>query len=141
MRFSPPSAASSTVSLPPAEVYQRGVRFRNIDARAALELPGADELVRRSVSAGWEMRVLPELPMKMVLVDERAALLPLDPTGTEAALLLRAPVIVAMLRSYFEMLWARAVPLGQPGSRGRLTGCSAGTGGSEQPVPARGSPA
>jgi DNA-binding CsgD family transcriptional regulator len=108
----PPDPRS--VKLPPAEVIERGVRFRNIYARAVLELPGADEMVRRCREGGWEQRVAPDLPMKMVLVDERAALLPLDPTGMEGALLVRAPVIVATLRSYFELLWARAVPLGDP---------------------------
>jgi DNA-binding NarL/FixJ family response regulator len=63
---------------------------------------------------------VPDLPVKMVLVDERAALLPLDATGMEGAALVRAPVVVAMLRSYFEMLWARSVSLHGPGP-GRLS--------------------
>src|SRR5207249_2175026 len=50
------------------------------------------------------------------------ALLPLDPTGVDGAVLVRAPVIVAALRTFFEMLWSRAVPL-RPGSDdGKLTG-------------------
>jgi DNA-binding CsgD family transcriptional regulator len=116
----PPDPRSA--KLPPAEVVGRGVRFRNIYARPVLELAGADEMVRLCVAGGWELRVLPDLPMKMVLVDERAALLPLDPTGMEGAVLIRAPVILAMLRSYFELLWARAVPLRANGSSSRLTG-------------------
>jgi DNA-binding CsgD family transcriptional regulator len=115
----PPDPRS--VRLPPAEVIERGVRFRNIYARPVLELPGANELVQRCAAGGWESRILPELPMKMVLVDERAALLPLDPTGMEGAVLVRAPVIVAMLRSYFELLWGRAVPLGAGSSRPGLS--------------------
>ncbi len=111
-----------SAKLPPAEVLGRGVRFRNVYTRAALDVPGAGEMVRRCLDGGWDLRVVPELPMKMVLVDERAALLPLDPTGMEGAALVRAPVIVAMLRSYFEMLWARAVPLGSTRTRPRLGG-------------------
>lgn len=49
--------------------------------------------------------------MKMVLVDEQAALLPLGRTGMEGAMLVRAPVVVAALRGYFELLWSRAVPV------------------------------
>jgi DNA-binding CsgD family transcriptional regulator len=44
------------------------------------------------------------------------------PAGTAGALLIRAPVIIAALREYFEMLWERATPIapqrgGQPGDR------------------------
>jgi DNA-binding CsgD family transcriptional regulator len=109
-----------SAKLPPADVLTRGVRFRNIYARPVLEIPGADEMVRRCQDGGWELRVLPHLPTKMVLVDERAALLPLDPTGMTGAVLIRAPVILAMLRSYFEMLWTRAVALGRDETAPRL---------------------
>ncbi|HEU5469670.1 MAG TPA: helix-turn-helix transcriptional regulator [Actinophytocola sp.] len=100
---------------PPAEVLERGVRFRNIYTRAALEVTGAQDMLRTSLDAGWQCRVCPELPMKMVLVDERAALLPLGPTGMEGALLVRAPVITAAFRTYFELLWNRSVSMdGKP---------------------------
>ena len=110
----PPDPRSA--KLPPAEVLARGVRFRNIYARPVLDLPGAGEMVRRCVEGGWDLKVLPSLPMKMVLVDDRAALLPLDPTGVQGAVLVRAPVIVAALRMFFEMLWSRATPLDGPES-------------------------
>ncbi|GAA0906394.1 helix-turn-helix domain-containing protein [Virgisporangium aurantiacum] len=95
----------------PAELVERGVRFRNIYSRAALELDGAGEMLQASIRSGWICRVYPDLPMKMVLVDKRAALVPLGPTGMEGALLVRAPVIVATLSRYFELLWAGAVPV------------------------------
>jgi DNA-binding CsgD family transcriptional regulator len=95
----------------PAEVIERGVQFRNIYARALLEIAGASEIVRMSTEAGWQCRVYPHVPMKMVIVDERLALLPLGPTGMEGAILVHARPIVAALRDYFELLWARAVPL------------------------------
>lgn len=94
----------------PADLVERGVRFRNIYSRAVLEIPGSADMLRASIASGWECRVYPEMPMKMVLVDQRAALLPLGPTGMEGALLVRAPVIVAALRTYFDLLWNRAVP-------------------------------
>jgi hypothetical protein len=45
--------------------------------------------------------------MKMKLADQTTALLPLTPTGTAGALVVRAPVIIAALREYFELLWER----------------------------------
>jgi DNA-binding CsgD family transcriptional regulator len=99
----------------PAEVVERGVTFRNIYERAMLEIDGAREIVRRSVEFGWQCRVYSALPMKMVLVDERAALLPLSPTGMEGAMLIRAPVVVSALRMYFELLWHRSTEIdGKP---------------------------
>jgi DNA-binding NarL/FixJ family response regulator len=38
-------------------------------------------------------------------------MLPLTPTGTAGALVVQAPVIIAALREYFELLWERATPL------------------------------
>jgi DNA-binding CsgD family transcriptional regulator len=98
------------VQVPPAAVLSRGVRFRSIYSRAVLELPHADELVRRSTEAGWELRVVDELASKAVVVDGTAALLPLDPTGMSGAVLVRSPVIVGLLVTLFELLWARARP-------------------------------
>jgi hypothetical protein len=109
-QFSRPPDPRSARAVP-AEVVARGVRFRNIYSRAALEVDGAPEMLKRSTEAGWSCRVHPELPMKMVLVDDRATLLPLGPTGMEGALLVHAPVIVAALRHYFELLWAASVPV------------------------------
>jgi DNA-binding CsgD family transcriptional regulator len=109
-----------SAKVPPAEVLERGVRFRNIYARQVFDIPGAEEMLRRCAEGGWSLRALPELPMKMVLVDDRAALLPLDPTGMTGAVLVRAPVIVAGLRTLFELLWNRATPVTADGGE-RLT--------------------
>jgi DNA-binding NarL/FixJ family response regulator len=50
--------------------------------------------------------------MKLRLADHTAALLPLTPAGTAGALLVRAQVITAGLREYFELLWDKATPIG-----------------------------
>jgi DNA-binding CsgD family transcriptional regulator len=116
--FSRPPDPKSARALP-ADLVERGVRFRNIYSRAVLEqIAGSAQMLRASIASGWDCRVYPELPMKMVVVDQRSALLPLGPTGMEGALLVRAPVIVAALRGYFELLWGRAVPA--PGNTARL---------------------
>src|SRR5260221_12556502 len=53
--------------------------------------------------------------MKMKHADHSTAMLPLTRTGTAAALVVRAPVIVDALREYFELLWDRATPITAPG--------------------------
>lgn len=49
--------------------------------------------------------------MKMKPADHTTAMLPLTPAGTGGALVVRAPVILAALWEFFEMLWERATPL------------------------------
>jgi DNA-binding NarL/FixJ family response regulator len=55
--------------------------------------------------------------MKMKLADSATALVPLIVTGTAGALVVRAPVILAALREYFELLGERAVPVTTPGQQ------------------------
>lgn len=104
----------------PATVTKRGVTLRNVYERAALEFDGAAQIVNASVEAGWQLRVAPELPMRMVVADRHSALVPLGATGADGALLVRTPTLVASLCTLFEMVWAQAVPLGEgpysPGS-------------------------
>ncbi|WP_327025832.1 helix-turn-helix transcriptional regulator [Micromonospora sp. NBC_01739] len=113
----PPDPQS--VRRPPAAAVARGVTFRNIYTRGVLDLPGSAQMLRASVEAGWQCRIYPELPMKMVLVDGQTALLPLGPTGMEGAMLVRTPVIASALRTFFDLLWHRAVPV--TGTRERLS--------------------
>jgi DNA-binding NarL/FixJ family response regulator len=73
--------------------------------------PVARRIVRACAEAGEQARLLPAVPMKMKLADHTTAMLPLTPAGTAGALVVRAPVIIAALREYFELLWERATPL------------------------------
>src|SRR5438445_870773 len=73
--------------------------------------PAARRIIETCTEAGEQARLLAAVPMKMKLADHTTAMLPLTPTGTAGALVVRAPVIIAALRDYFEMLWERATPL------------------------------
>ncbi|MEC3982810.1 LuxR C-terminal-related transcriptional regulator [Amycolatopsis sp. H20-H5] len=103
---------TNTAMVMPDAVTERGVRLRNVYERAALEFEGAKQVVEASVAAGWKMRVAPELPMKMVIADRHSALVPLDPSGMEGALFVRAPTVIAALRMLFELVWSQSVEVG-----------------------------
>jgi DNA-binding CsgD family transcriptional regulator len=108
----------------PLPAFAGRVRCRSVYAAAAMDHPVARRIIRASCEAGEETRLLPAVPMKMKLADQHTAMLPLTPTGTAAALVIRAPLITATLREYFEMLWERATPVqgARPGApAGRLT--------------------
>jgi DNA-binding CsgD family transcriptional regulator len=96
---------------PPLSAFGGRVRCRSIYAASVLDDPAGQRIVRTCADAGEQARLLPQVPMKMKLADHTTALLPLTPTGTAGALVIRAPVIITALREYFELLWDRATPL------------------------------
>lgn len=96
---------------PPLPAFCGRVRCRAIYAAGAMDDPVARQVIRVCADAGEQARLLPEVPMKMKLADQTTAMLPLTPTGTASALVIRAPVIISALRDYFELLWERATPL------------------------------
>jgi DNA-binding CsgD family transcriptional regulator len=99
---------------PPLPAFEGRVCCRSIYAATAMEDPVARQIMQACAEAGEQARLLPEVPMKMKLADHTTAMLPLTPAGTAGALVIRAPVIIAALREYFEMLWERATPVGRP---------------------------
>ena len=96
---------------PPLPALTGAVRCRSIYAASAMDEPAARRIIATCTGAGEQARLLPTVPMKMKLADHTTAMLPLTPTGTAGALVVRAPVITAALREYFELLWERATPL------------------------------
>jgi hypothetical protein len=105
-----PRTEDFVVSAPP--VLREGLRVRAIYDQASVDHPVAAANIRRSMAAGEQTRVLPEVPMKMQLIDKSAVMLPLTATGTGGAVLFYAEPIVCGLAEYFELLWLRAVPVG-----------------------------
>jgi len=106
----------------PAAVTERGVVLRNVYERDSLNFDGARQIVDACVAVGWHLRVAPELPMKMVIADRHTALVPIESTGTEGAMLVRTPTVVAALRMLFELVWSQAVPIGGPPDTDSRTG-------------------
>jgi hypothetical protein len=89
---------------PPLPAFGGRVRCRSIYDAAAMDNPVARRIIQACADAGEQARLLPRVPMKMKLADHGIAMLPLTPSGTAGALVVRAPVIIAALREYFELL-------------------------------------
>lgn len=117
-----PITEDFTVKIPLA--LRGKIRARAIYDTAVTRDPAAAATLDRSVAAGEEARLLEEIPMKMQMADESVAMLGLAGTGSGGALLIRGSVpVLPALRSYFEMLWERAFPVGcsKPPSGSPLT--------------------
>ncbi|MEV4756240.1 helix-turn-helix domain-containing protein [Micromonospora sp. NPDC049559] len=93
-------------------ILARGVRWRAVYHPDALVLPGAINEIRTLVGLGEQARVLADVPFKMHLVDERVAVIPLDPdTATVQAALVHPSALLDALLIVFESCWERATPL------------------------------
>jgi sugar-specific transcriptional regulator TrmB len=106
----------------------RGVRYRSIADQAFLAIPGVVARIRADLEVGEEVRVVSELPLKMVMADRSVALIPLNLESPDSpSLLVRSSALLDALYSMFELLWDRAAPIavtpagqlqtGEPGMR------------------------
>jgi hypothetical protein len=89
-----------------------GVGARYIYDRAAIGQPGVLAGIEQLIHGGQKARVLPNLPVRLYLVDRRVAVLPLRgrPAG-EAVAIVHPSGLLDALAVLFEILWNRAVPL------------------------------
>lgn len=95
-----------------AVIAGRGVRSRFIHARDSLNIPGAMERAEEDIAAGEEVRFVPEAPMKLIIADDQAALIPLlaTPQVLDACILVHPSALLDALSTLFESLWAQAQP-------------------------------
>lgn len=94
------------------ELLARAVACRTIYASDAVEQPGTLADIEQLATAGEQARVLPTVPLKLYLVDDRLALLAIQrrPTDLDAALVIHSSGLLDALSSLFESLWRRAIP-------------------------------
>lgn len=90
---------------------ERGIRIRSVRQEIFRNDPPTLAYVRWFTSIGGEIRAVPTLPMRLVIIDHQCALVPLDPVdSTRGALELRSPGAVAAMRALFEQFWSVATP-------------------------------
>jgi sugar-specific transcriptional regulator TrmB len=95
------------------EAMARGVILRNIVDASVLDSPGKADALRKEVEDGENTRILPSLPMKLVIADRRTALIPLTlEQARDIALVLRPSLLLDTLCELFEILWERGTPFG-----------------------------
>ncbi|MGN9841009.1 helix-turn-helix transcriptional regulator [Nonomuraea sp. H19] len=98
------------------ELLDGGVSSRMIYERDFVAGAGALRLIEEMAEAGQQARVLPSLPMKLYVVDDRLALLLLshEPADAVAALVIHPSGLLEALIRLFDGLWQRALPLAPP---------------------------
>ncbi|CAG7648365.1 helix-turn-helix domain-containing protein [Actinacidiphila bryophytorum] len=92
---------------------RRGVLYRTIVQRDALQEPGMVAQALAALSAGQRVSVTDVVPVKFMIADRELAMLPLLPgRNTDAAsVLVHAGGLLEALVAYFELAWEQAYPL------------------------------
>jgi DNA-binding CsgD family transcriptional regulator len=90
-----------------------GIRYRVVYARDLFDDPLRRREIEDFVAHGEDARMHPGPPLKLKVVDDAVALVPLDETGEAGALLVRSRQICTLLVDYFERIWGESVPVGE----------------------------
>ncbi|GAA1391168.1 helix-turn-helix domain-containing protein [Catellatospora chokoriensis] len=99
------------------QLTDRGLSYRVIYDRSALAIPGRMAEVWRGIQHGERARVTADVPMKMLICDDRFAVIPVMTGGkvAEAAYLVYPSSLLDAFIALFETLWERSVAVNRPG--------------------------
>ncbi|WP_223199027.1 helix-turn-helix domain-containing protein [Solihabitans fulvus] len=91
----------------------RGVVIRTVFMDSVRNDALTHRYARALTDAGGEVRTVPTLPLRILLLDAKVALVPIDPADTSAgAVVLHGRGAVAALVALFEQTWDTACPFG-----------------------------
>ncbi|MEU3464257.1 LuxR C-terminal-related transcriptional regulator [Streptomyces sp. NPDC006733] len=100
------------------ETLDRGVRMRTVYLDSVRNDPATVQYARWLSELGGSVRTTPTLPLRMIIVDGRTAVVPVDPEDPrKGAVLLHSPGVIAALRALFEQVWDQARALGETPTR------------------------
>lgn len=97
---------------------ERGVAYRVVYGAEMMQDPSGRRAVSRGLHAGERVRLHPEVPMHLTIVDARVALIVYAMGWREHkhCVLVRSSGLLDTLSSLFEMIWHQAAPLRDPDS-------------------------
>ncbi|MCX3060308.1 LuxR C-terminal-related transcriptional regulator [Streptomyces beihaiensis] len=107
-----------------AEAIERGVRARTVYQDSVRNDRPTLEHARWLAEAGGEVRTTASLPLRMLVVDRRVAVVPIDAgvdakAETTAAIVVSSSGVVTALNALFASVWRSAATLGAPRRRDR----------------------
>ncbi|MCT9079559.1 helix-turn-helix transcriptional regulator [Streptomyces fulvoviolaceus] len=90
----------------------RGVGYRVVVERSVLDLPDGITELTAALGRDERVRVVDQVPTKLVVADRSLALVPLTShTAEPAALVVHASGLLELLQGLFESVWEQALPL------------------------------
>lgn len=98
---------------PNEALFERGISMRTVYLDSVRNHQPTLDHVTWIRSRGGQVRTAPILPIRMIIIDRKHALLPVDTTAALAgAVVLTGSGTVAALYALFESIWHQSVPLG-----------------------------
>jgi hypothetical protein len=105
----PPYAVEPAENVEGLKLLERNVKARSVYERSIYDYPDQTAVIREFIAAGEKARVVDELPLKLVLIDERLALFTMeDPVAGQAGLtimIVEHPALGRLLKIAFERVW------------------------------------
>jgi DNA-binding CsgD family transcriptional regulator len=96
------------------QALSRGVVMRSIYLTSAANNPATRRHLRWLTDQGALVRIIPVLPLRMVLVDRRQAILPIDPSHTSRGVfVLTGDGVMTALGVFFDKFWEDAQAVGE----------------------------
>ncbi|MEV6266486.1 helix-turn-helix transcriptional regulator [Kribbella sp. NPDC051936] len=103
---------------PDAELLRRGIKMRTVYLQSMTESKQALGYAATIHRLGGEVRVTPTLPMRLLLLDQELAIMPMDPGHPSAgAVIHRSPAVVSVALALFDAYWSRATEMFSPDDR------------------------
>jgi DNA-binding CsgD family transcriptional regulator len=100
------------------ELLERGIRMRTVYLDSVRNSPHTVEYVNWLAERGGQVRTVPSLPTRMIVVDRSTAVIPVNGDDTAAAaVVLTGHGTLTALCALFENVWAGAQPLGEAAAR------------------------
>jgi HTH-type transcriptional regulator, sugar sensing transcriptional regulator len=110
----PPYAVEPADNVAGLELLRRNIQARSLYERSVYENPERVAAIREFTAAGEQARVVDELPLKLVVVDERVAMFTLeDPVAGDPELtimIVEHPALARLLKIAFESAWTTGEP-------------------------------
>jgi sugar-specific transcriptional regulator TrmB/DNA-binding CsgD family transcriptional regulator len=102
-----------------AEMLRRGVPYRGLYDPVGLSTRDIQGEIEPAIAQGEQARVLANTPIKLILADDRLALLPLHSGSTtiESVVVVHPSAMLEALDALFETLWRTALPLPPVGGK------------------------
>ncbi len=104
-RDNPPPAEES----PDRRLLERGIKTKFTYLDSLTSTKAGWEYCEWVHSFGGEVRTTSILPLRLLIIDNRIAIMPLDPNDTGAgAVVHHSPAVVALALALFDVYWAKA---------------------------------
>lgn len=103
---------------PDIPLLERGIKMRSIYLQSMTVSKAGLEFASYMHKLGGEVRATPTLAMRLLIIDQEIAIMPLNPEVESAgAVIHRSPSVLALAIALFDSYWSRATELFAPEDR------------------------